>query len=475
VVSNAVSDNTANAIVRRDGSGNFSAGTIILSGHLGLPRTTSASAGVLTLGGIPFLHNFGNNTFVGDYAGNLTMTGAKNTGVGFDALNSNTTGGLNSAFGQDALALNTTGSGNAAFGAFALGHNTASGNTAFGSWALYSNTTGDHNTAFGNWALYSSTTGAANTAFGSFTLFSNTGSENSAFGSGALGANTTGGFNSAFAGGALQSNTTGGANSAFGTGALGANTTGGSNSAFGQATLLKSTGDGNTAFGESALGGLVSGNNNIAIGMNAGGSFTGSESNNIDVGNQGTIGESNAIHIGDVTTQTAAFIAGINGATSPNGVVVFVNSNGQLGTLLSSRRYKQQIADLDGESDVLMKLRPVAFYYKPELDSSHTRQYGLVAEEVAQIAPGLVVFDRDGKPQTVRYHFVNAMLLNEVQKQKKLIEAQQKANEEQRGIIAQQEMQIRAMQSQLKEVMLHLTAVEKSVPRTQLAGAEEEQ
>src|SRR6516164_567102 len=99
----------------------------------------------------------------------------------------------------------------------------------------------------------------------------------------------------------------------------------------------------------------------------------------------------------------------------------FVNSTGKLGTITSSRRYKQDIADLGAESDVLMKLRPVAFYYKPELDSTHTRQYGLVAEEVAKIAPGLVIFDQDGQPQTVRYHFVNAMLLNEVQKERRLI------------------------------------------------------
>ena len=76
------------------------------------------------------------------------------------------------------------------------------------------------------------------------------------------------------------------------------------------------------------------------------------------------------------------------------------------------------------ESDLLMKLRPVAFYNKPELDDTHTRQYGLVAKEVAKIAPQLVVFDKDGAPQTVRYHFVNAMLLNEVQKQRQLVEAQ---------------------------------------------------
>ena len=101
---------------------------------------------------------------------------------------------------------------------------------------------------------------------------------------------------------------------------------------------------------------------------------------------------------------------------------MYVNADGQLGTTPSSRRYKQQIADMSAASEVLMKLRPVSFYYRPELDEAHTRQYGLVAEEVAEVAPELVVRDEDGTPQTVRYHFVNAMLLNEVQKQRAKIQ-----------------------------------------------------
>ena len=148
------------------------------------------------------------------------------------------------------------------------------------------------------------------------------------------------------------------------------------------------------------------------------------ESNNIYIGNAGVAGESNTIRIGIDRNQTAAFIAGISGKTSASGVAVFVNSAGQLGTSTSSRRFKHEIADMGAESDLLMKLRPVAFYYKPELDETQTRQYGLVAEEVAQVAPQLVVYDKDGAPQTVRYHFVNAMLLNEVQKQQRLLEEQ---------------------------------------------------
>jgi hypothetical protein len=108
------------------------------------------------------------------------------------------------------------------------------------------------------------------------------------------------------------------------------------------------------------------------------------------------------------------------------------------------------------ESDLLMKLRPVAFYYRPELDATHTRQYGLVAEEVAQVAPQLVVFDKDGTPQTVRYHFVNAMLLNEVQKQRQLIEQQQKANEDQQSTIARQQAEIQDLADRLTKLEARL-------------------
>ena len=122
---------------------------------------------------------------------------------------------------------------------------------------------------------------------------------------------------------------------------------------------------------------------------------------------------------------------------------VLVNAAGQLGTTTSSRRFKHQIADMGEASDVLMKLRPVAFNYKPELDETQTRQYGLVAEEVAQVAPQLVVFDKDGADQqSVRYHFVNAMLLNEVQKQRHLVDEQQKTNEEQSNTIARQQEEL---------------------------------
>lgn len=390
VTSNATPANTAGAMVSRDGTGNFGAGTIALAGNLDLLNTSSDSVGVLTKGGVPFLHNFGeSNTFLGARAGNTSLTGTQNTGVGASTLLANTTGHSNAAFGSFSLFSNTTGLENAAFGDLALRSNTTGlGNSAFGYDTLASNTAGYSNSAFGNRALTDNTTGMANSAFGFLALFSN----------------TTGEYNAAFSR-ALSNNTTGQRNAAFGYNALAQNETGSDNAAFGRDALaFSTTGSFNTALGDNAGVNLTTGDWNVYI------------------GNSGVSSESDTIRLGEF--QTATFVAGISGATSASGVNVLVNSQGKLGTTTSSRRYKQEIADLGQESDVLMKLRPVAFYYKPEYDETHTRQYGLVAEEVAEAAPQLVVFDNDGAPQTVRYHLVNAMLLNEVQQQRRLAEEQ---------------------------------------------------
>jgi hypothetical protein len=154
-------------------------------------------------------------------------------------------------------------------------------------------------------------------------------------------------------------------------------------------------------------------------------------SNNIDIYDGGVADESNTIRIGTVGTQTATYIAGISGATSSSGVAVYVNSNGQLGTTTSSARFKEDIRDMGDSTNGLMKLRPVRFRYKKDIDLSSLEEYGLVAEEVAKVYPDLVVYDKKGQPQTVRYHFVNAMLLNEVQKQAREIDAQRQQITEQ--------------------------------------------
>jgi hypothetical protein len=267
--------------------------------------------------------------------------------------------------------------------------------------------TGDGNTAVGESALLSNTSGDSNTATGVQSLLSNTmGGQNTATGAIALQNNTTGNFNTATGEGALFSNTMGNQNTATGDRALFSNTTGVGNTATGESALLNTTGSSNIGIGQS------------------GGSFLTTGSNNICIGNLGVPGESNTIRIGAVGTQTATLIAGISGQTSSGGVAVFVNPSGQLGTMTSTRRVKEEIREIAGESDGLMKLHPVAFKYKAQIDPTGLAQYGLIAEEVAGVYPDLVAYDREGRPETVRYHLVNALLLNEVQKQHRTIEQQ---------------------------------------------------
>ena len=283
--------------------------TVTPAGDIVLAPST-ASAGNILKGIIPFIHNFGeDNTFIGVNAGNFTMTGAINTASGARALQNNTTGSNNTASGVQALQSNTTGF----------------NNTASGLAALLSNTTGGNNTASGLGALFGNTTGSAN----------------------------------------------------------------------------------------------------IAVGINAGANLT-TGSNNIHIGNAGAAAESNTIRIGTTVTQTSTFIAGIRGVTTAGAAIpVLVDTNGQLGTASSSRRVKDDIAAMGGASGVLMKLRPVTFHYKTDRNpKGRTLQYGLVAEEVAEVAPGLVAHSADGRIETVYYQFLAPMLLNEYQRQQRTIRAQ---------------------------------------------------
>jgi hypothetical protein len=374
VTTSATPLNLPSTLVSRNGSGAFGADTITLAGNLVLPATAAAGAsGVVRLGGQSFLHAFGaENTFVGAAAGNTALTGDFNTGVGEQALGSLASGRFNSALGSGALLSDTAGT----------------SNSAFGYGALRFNTTGNENTGFGRAALQANITGIRNASFGAFSLSANTASSNAAFGAGAL-----------------QVSTTGSDNSGLGTDAL--------------STL--NTGARDSALGAGALQDLTTGSDNLGLGYHAGTGVT-TGSGNIYVGTvaAGAAAEASTIRIG--SAQTATFVAGVSGAVSAGGVAVLVNPSGKLGTAVSSRRFKDEVASIDEQSDVVLKLRPVTFLYKPELDETRTRQYGLVAEEVAEMAPDLVTYDADGRPEAVRYHFVNALLLNEVRKQRRTIE-----------------------------------------------------
>ena len=332
----------------------------------------------------------------------LTAFG-QNTKSGSGALNSNTTGNYNAAFGYHSLYSNTSGSTNVANGIYALASNTTGdSNIANGSLSLYSNTTGSWNTVNGYSALYYNTTGNCNTATGVQALYSN----------------TTGNYNTTGGAYSLLSNTTGGFNTANGDHALYANSTGSYNTVSGcQALMSSGTGSYNTAQGFAALRNST-GSNNIAIGYQSGWNLT-TGSNNINIGNQGIAGESNTIRIGTGGTHTSTFLAGVNKVSVSGGVAVYINSAGQLGTVLSSRRYKENIRDMGRVSESLMALRPVTFRYKASVEKgARPTQYGLIAEEVAKIAPDLVQWDAQGHPQTVYYHLLTPMLINELQKER---------------------------------------------------------
>ena len=267
-------------------------------------------------------------------------------------------------------------------------------NTAIGFQTLFSNTASNNNTAVGYQALFSHTNGDGNTAVGVFALQSDTsGDSNTAFGMSALALNTTGGFNTA-----------------IGTGALVTNRTGNGNTAVGADALIFS---GNTISG---------GNNNIALGTSAGSAvFT--ASNVICIGEPGQ----------DVSNR--CFIGQIFGVPSSEGAVVFIEPNGQLGTLTSSARFKQEIKPMNKASEALLALKPVTFRYKKEIDPKRTVQFGLVAEEVEKVNPALITRDRDGKPYTVRYEAVNAMLLNEfLEEHKAFVEEQRKVQQQEKTI-----------------------------------------
>ena len=350
--------------------------------------------------------------------------------------------GANTAEGQNALLSLTSGTFNSAVGFLALRSNTEGNfNTAIGAGALVANTAFD-NTATGAGALLSNTTGSENTAAGAFTLLSNTiGSNNTAMGTRALVSNINGQFNTAIGFEALRDNTGGGGNVAIGNSTLDSNTTGINNVAIGSSTCVQNTeGDRNVVIGPQALINNTTGNDNIAIGFGAGGS--------IDTA-------SNTICIGSLVTgfdvSNGCFIGNIRGAqTGADAVPVTIDSSNKLGTITSSKRFKKDIKSMNDASTSVLALRPVTFRYKG--DKTITPQFGLIAEDVAEVNPALVIRDEEGKPYTVRYDAVNAMLLNEFLKEHRKVEQQQAS-------IARLRTEIQSVVAHLKEQDLKLQKV----------------
>ncbi len=295
--------------------------------------------------------------------------------------------------------------------------------TAVGAGALPSSSSGQSNTAVGFSALGTNSSGNFNVGIGTAALSANTtGSDNTALGSTALQANTSGAYNTGLGFDSLQRNALGSGNTAVGYTALYSNLAN-DNTALGTAALAgNTTGNNNTAVGFFALNSAAIGSGNIAIGYGAG-TTVATGSYNIEIGNQGTSTDSNVIRIGTSGQQMSTYVAGIANSGVTGGSAVLVDPvTGQLGVLLSSERFKHDIHDMDSASDALMQLRPVTFRYKPGQGQNDALQYGLIAEEVAKVYPGLVAYDRNGQIQTVQYHQLPALLLNEVQKQHQTIQ-----------------------------------------------------
>jgi uncharacterized coiled-coil protein SlyX len=443
-----------------------------------------------------------NNTAVGtnallnnDFTTTAPATANDNTAVGFEALLSNLDAGDNTAVGSHALEDNdSTGSGaatgNTAVGSGALESNVdGSGNTAVGRSALLA-FDGDQSTAVGNLAgllnFADETTavgaGALSIGINGGIIVGNTGVHNTAVGFHALFINSLGDDNTAMGHSALLNNTTGEDNTAVGWQALRDEDTGPNQTAVGSNALLNSQGSfgsfDNSAFGRGALEDLVGGARNTALGDLAGTNIVGGSSNTIvgaDSGGSLVAGSSNTYIGADtngagdesgfirirnsnaqqapvVATSSKVFIDAIWGASIPNISVrtVRVNSRGQLaGIVLSSERYKKDIKPMDKASESILALKPVTFHYKE--DPTNTLSYGLVAEDVAKVAPDLAIMDKEGKPMSVLYEEIPVRLLNEFLKEHKKVEEQQAAITELKSRVAQQQKGMEVLTAQLKE------------------------
>jgi hypothetical protein len=418
------------------------------------------------------LSTFEENTAVG-YQALAVNTAGYSTAVGSGALAANTSGVYNTALGYQALSSNMTSNDNTAAGYQALKLSLAGDNTAVGAGALSRNTNGVYNSALGVNALHLNNAGFNNTALGVNTLSNNVDvSDSTAIGYNALAANTIDG-NTAIGSGALQRNTSGventacgycalsnimtsgdctavgyealknniaGAfNTACGFEALGTNVNGSDNTVVGYNAGLLITGDQNTCIGSAAGSAINAGATNTMIGYNAGSAIT-TENNVMCLGAScaGIVGNSNATYIANVRGVTTGVADAIN---------VIVDSNGQLGTVSSSRKFKENIVDIGAYSQKIYDVRPVSFTYKS--DKSHRQQYGLIAQEVQEIMPELVVNDKEGQVYTVMYQNIVPLMINELQKQHRCSKQQQRCIQQQQLMIDNQQLVIDRRQAVL--------------------------
>ncbi len=469
----ATSSNTNNAIVRRNATGDISIHDLTSVGNIIMDTTISATEGVITKGGVRFIHNFGtNNTFTGISSGNFTLSGnqnvgygtntlatlsagtnntaigyncltlatsSNNTAIGSTALDSLTNGSGCTAIGTNALTAASTASNATAVGFNCLAANIAASNTGVGANCMILNTSGANNTAFGFSTLATNLTGTNCTAMGTSALTLSTGSDNTAFGRKALTGVTTGIQNTAVGssagaaitiannvvaigaisllsytgtsevtaiGGLSLTACTTGNNLAVGYAALTTVTTGTQSTGVGYTSLQFSTGSSCTALGYAAGQSITTGSTNICIGVSAGAGLT-IGSNNIYIGTVATTSsDANVCKIGQIRNQTVT-------ASVQN---VFIDSDGRLGSISSTRETKDNIVDVDMNinASIIQKLRPRNFNYK--CDPYKSVFYGMIVDEVIDIMPELISYNNEGNPDGLLYHHLPIMLLVEVQR-----------------------------------------------------------
>ena len=236
---------------------------------------------------------------------------------------------------------------------------------------------------------------------------------------------------------ALHSNTTGNRNVADGYNALFSNQAGNFNTAIGFRALYQNTGSNNVALGFNAGSNLTDASGNVCIGYNV----------------LGIAGESNTTRISNVYSSLAS------------GRQVYINSDGKIGTLVSSQRFKREIKPMDNASEAILSLTPVSFRYKKDIEPNRAIMFGLIAEDVARIDPDLVIRNDKGEAETVRYEAVNAMLLNEFLKQHRKVEDQERRLQEQERTIARHQVEIHALASRIQNASAEVRLI-KSAPRT---------
>jgi hypothetical protein len=363
-------------------------------------------------------------------------SGGNNFAFGASALKYNTSGNENSAFGVNALAYNVTGSYNSAFGNYSLWYNSSgSYNVAVGTYALYSNTLGSENTALGHQSLSNNSTGDANTAVGMNSLTNNTASYNSAFGYSSLSGNISGQSNTATGFNVATYNSTGSWNTAMGVTSLRFNSTGSYNTAYGARAgfggiYANSNFSNNSLFGYSAGYSLQTGaNNNVLIGYQAGDAITTGSTNimiGYDIDAQSSTGSSQ-LSIGNVIFGGGGFgtgtsvgsgrigIGGVEdgtdklrvygdvkvGTSGTNGCIKRYDGAALTGTCSSDERFKEDITSMNGILDKVANLQAVTYKFN-QLGKDYTGatgneiQYGLIAQQVLQVAPELVSTDENG-------------------------------------------------------------------------------